>query len=154
MDGQRHPKPSKELLNVKRQGFVFGEHRRFLRRPQYFCKGESTDGHILIVGGAGAGKTSGLAIPSLLGWNSRIFAVDIKGELSAATAGKPGQRKIFNPMRPDTCGFDPFYLLRHSDNPSQEAHEIAAALVPEPTSVKDPFWVRGAQNLLAGFILH
>jgi type IV secretory pathway TraG/TraD family ATPase VirD4 len=57
-------------------------------------------------------------------------------------------------MRLDTYGFDPFYLLRGSDNPSQEAHEIAAALVPEPASVKDPFWVRGAQNLLAGFVLH
>ena len=149
MDGQKHPKPPKGLLNVKARGFVFGTYKH-----KYFTKSEGTDGHILICGGAGSGKSSSLAIPSLRAWQSAVFAIDIKGELSAATASKPGQRKIFNPMLPGTYGFDPFYLLRGSVNPTQEAHEIAAALVPEPANTKDPFWVRGAQNLLAGFILH
>ena len=151
---ERHPRPPKELLVVKEQGFIFGIYRRFLRKPQYFHKNENTDGHILICGGAGSGKSSSLAIPSLLSWKSAIFAIDIKGELSAATANKPGQRKIFNPMGHDTYGLDPFYLLRDSDNPTQDTHEIAAALVPEPANIKDPFWVKSAQNLLAGFILH
>ena len=32
--------------------------------------------------------------------------------------------------------------------------QIAAAILPEPADIKDPFWVRAAQNLLTGFILH
>ena len=150
----RNPKPPKELLSVKPQGFVFGEIQQFFSQQQYFCKAEQTDGHILIVGGAGSGKSTGLAIPSLWAWQQRIFAIDIKGELSAATAGKPGQRKVFNPMNPDSWGYDPFYLLRHSDNPAQTAKEIAAAIIPEPANAKDPFWVQSAQNLLAGLILY
>jgi len=43
-------------------------------------------------------KGSGLAIPSLRAWRERIFAIDIKGELSVATADKPGSRKVFNPI--------------------------------------------------------
>ena len=142
-------KPPRDLLNIKAQGFVFGTHGR-----KFFVKPEDTDGHILICGGPGSGKSSSIAIPSLLGWGSRIFAIDIKGELSVATQDKPGERKLFNPMCHDSYGFDPFYLLRKSDNPTQDAHEIAAALIPEPANLKDPFWVHSAQTLLAGFILH
>ncbi|MCL2434410.1 MAG: type IV secretory system conjugative DNA transfer family protein, partial [Clostridia bacterium] len=150
----RHPKPPKELFTPNNQGFIFGEYRRSFCKPRYFFKDEYTDGHILICGGAGSGKSSSLAIPSLLAWQSAIFAIDIKGELSAATAHRPGERKIFNPMLPDTWGIDGFYALCNSDNPTQAAHEIAASLLPEPANVKDPFWVRSAQNLLAGFMLH
>jgi len=153
-DPYQSRKPPKQLLKRKVQGFVFGRYRQLLRRTSFFVKPEQADGHILVCGGAGSGKTSGLAIPSLLTWNSPIFAVDIKGELSAATAGKAAPRKVFNPMRLDTQGFDPFYLLRDNYNPSQEVHEIAAAILPEPADLKDPFWVRAAQNLLTGFILH
>ena len=145
---------TKQLLNRKVQGFVFGRYRPFLCRTRYFIKPEQADGHILVCGGAGSGKSSSIAVPSLLAWRSSVFAVDIKGELSAATAGRTAPRKIFNPMRHDTQGFDPFYLLYDSDNPSQEAHEIAAAIIPEPANIRDPFWVRAAQNLLTGFILH
>ena len=154
MENHKNPKPPRELLNVKAQGFVFGEYHQFLRKSQYFCKPEQTDGHILIVGGAGSGKSTGLAIPSLRAWQQRIFAIDIKGELSAATTDKPAMRKVFNPIQPDSWGYDPYYLLHHSDNPAQAAKEIAAAIIPEPANVKDPFWVQAAQNLLTGFLLH
>ena len=150
----KQKKPPKELLNNNVQGFVFGLYRSFLGELRYFHKKENMDGHILVCGGAGSGKSSSLAIPSLLAWNSRVFAIDIKGELSAATTGKATPRKIFNPTSVDTYGFDPFYLLHESDNPSQDAHEIAAAIIPEPANSKEPFWVQAAQNLLAGFVLH
>jgi type IV secretion system protein VirD4 len=152
-DQPKQSKPPKELLTLNHQGFIFGEYQRLFCQPRYFFKHEQTDGHILVCGGAGSGKSSGIAIPSILGWQNAVFAIDIKGELSAATAHEPGQHKIFNPASLDTWGFDPFYLLRESDNPAQEAHEIAAAIIPEPANLKDPFWVRAAQNLLTGFIL-
>jgi type IV secretion system protein VirD4 len=151
MDKPQNPKPPKELLNGNLQGFVFGLHRRFWRRVRYFIKDEQADGHILVCGGAGSGKSSSIAIPSISAWRSSVFAIDIKGELSAATRSK---RKTFNPTSVDTHGFDPFYLLRGSDNPAQEAKEIALALIQEPAGAKDPFWIRAAQNLLTGFLLH
>jgi len=147
-------KPPKELLSFEPQGFIFGEYRRAFQKPQYFFKSEQTDGHILIVGGPGSGKSSGLAIPSLLAWRSSIFAIDIKGELSAATANKPGQRKVFNPMRESSWGYDPYCLLRQSDNPAQEAMEIAQTILPIPPDIKDPHWIDSARNMLMGFMLH
>jgi type IV secretion system protein VirD4 len=153
MEKQPSKKPPKEILTLNNQGFLFGEYKTLLKK-QYFTKSEDTDGHILIIGGAGSGKSSSIAIPSINAWQERIFAIDIKGELSAATANKPSKRKIFNPMSLDTYGFDPFYLLRESDNPAQDAKEIALAIIQEPANAKDPFWVKSAQNLLTAFLLH
>jgi type IV secretion system protein VirD4 len=144
-------KPPPELLNANHQGFVFGLYQRFLRQPQYYYKPENEDGHILVCGGAGSGKSSSIAIPSIKSWRNAIFAIDIKGELSAASTAKS---KIFNPVSLDTHGFDPFYLLRESSNPAQDAKEIALALIQEPANAKDPFWIKAAQNLLTGLLLH
>ena len=47
-------------------GFIFGK-----LGNKYISKKEDKDGHILIVGGAGSGKTSCIAIPSLLAWREK-----------------------------------------------------------------------------------
>lgn len=43
---------------------------------------EGADGHILIVGGSGSGKSTGIAMPTLQTWRRPIVVTDIKGELS------------------------------------------------------------------------
>ena len=57
-------------------GVVFGKQEK-----AYIAKPEELDGHVLVVGGVGSGKSSCVAIPTLKAWNQRIFAIDIKGEL-------------------------------------------------------------------------
>jgi len=58
-------------------GFVFGKYNN-----DYVLKPETEDGHIMIVGGVGSGKSTCIAIPTLRSWRASIFAIDIKGELS------------------------------------------------------------------------
>jgi len=129
-------------------GFVFGK-----LGDKYVTKKETKDGHILVVGGAGSGKSSCVAIPSLLAWNSAVYCIDIKGELHQHSHKKRPNAKIFNPLDENTYGYDPFYALKQSDNPAQEARAIALALVPTPQDVKDPFWNESAQNVMTAAIL-
>ena len=80
------------------------------------------------------------------------FAIDVKGELYE-NAGSC-MSKVFNPFCEDTYGYDPFWALHDSDNPSQETRAIAEAVIPKPHDIKDPFWLESAQSILTGAILH
>ena len=132
-------------------GVVFGK-----LGSKYVTMPETTDGHILIIGGAGSGKTAAVAIPTLLSWKERVFAIDIKGELYEKTkkARGEGRIKVFNPTDPNACGYDPFYILRHTDDIAGEARALALSICPLSAEVKDPFWIKSAQNMLTGFILY
>ena len=130
-------------------GFVFGKHN-----DNYVIKPEDKDGHILVVGGVGRGKSSCIAMPTLRAWKSPVFAIDIKGELSGYARKYRPSMRIFNPQDKNAYGYDPFMFLSTSSNPAQEARAIAQAIIPLPPDTKDPFWIENAQTLLTGAILH
>jgi type IV secretion system protein VirD4 len=142
-------KPPKPMLSKRAEGFVFGQKFR-----SYLVKPEDRDGHILVVGGAGSGKSRYVAIPSIQAWRRRVFAIDIKGELAAKAGDYRPSLKIFNPLKPDACGYDPFFLLSRGGNLAEDMREVVFAIVPKPAEIKDPFWVDGARNLLTGALLH
>lgn len=136
--------------NVK--GFFFGK-----QKGKYVTKPENADGHILVIGGAGSGKTAGIAIPTLMTWKEPVFAIDIKGELYEKTSKKrnPEKIKIFNPMDKNAFGYDPFYMLKNTDDLSGEARALALSICPlPPVDIKEPYWIQNAQNMLTGFIIY
>lgn len=132
-------------------GVVFGK-----LGGKYATMPETTDGHILVIGGAGSGKTAAIAIPTLMSWKERVFAIDIKGELYEKTrkARSGAQIKVFNPTDRGACGYDPFYVLKHTDDISGEARALALSICPLAADVKDPFWIKSAQNMLTGFLVY
>ena len=138
-----------EIQNASPCGVVFGK-----QDEKYIIKPAEEDGHILVVGGVGSGKSSCIAIPTLKNWNHRFFAIDIKGELyKKVSANRPNVR-VLNPLDPFGWGYDPYFCLRRSRNPAQEARAIAQAIIPLPPEIKDPFWIESAQNIFTASILH
>lgn len=142
---QANTKDMKVSKNIV-TGFFFGT-----SKGQYITKKENKDGHILIIGGAGSGKSTCIAIPTLSTWKNRVFAIDIKGELSKKSKRKAN---IFCPTDSKSYGYDPYYMLKRSNNQVQEAREIVLSLIPLKEDVKDPFWIQSAQNLLTAIILY
>jgi type IV secretion system protein VirD4 len=147
---RRNPETAdRRLLSRKPEGVIFGKQGfRYVRRNT------DQDGHILVLGGSGSGKTSCLAVPSLIAWESVAFAVDIKGELYRKTRWKRPRIKAFNPLDKDSYGYDPFYLLDQSDNRVGAARQIVQALIDLQPGAREPFWAQAAQNLLTGCVLH
>jgi len=131
------------------RGFVFG-----VDKKGYVVKPEDKDGHIMVVGGVGSGKSTRIAMPTLRAWQSRVFAVDIKGELSNYAKRYRPNIKIFNPKDKNAYGYDPYAFLRDSSNIAQESRAIAQLIIPLPPENKDPFWIDSAQTVLTGAILH
>jgi type IV secretion system protein VirD4 len=141
--------PIEKLYSPKLSGFVFGRRKR-----RYVTKPEGMDGHALIVGGVGSGKSSCIAIPTLRAWNNSVFAIDIKGELYNHTQHFRPNIKVFNPLDTTSYGYNPYYCLRTSHNPTQEARAISQAIIPLPPDIKDGFWIESAQNIFTACILH
>lgn len=132
-------------------GVVFGK-----LGGKYAIMPETTEGHALIIGGARSGKTSAIAIPTLMSWKERVFAIDIKGELYEKTkkARNEAQIKVFNPTDRNAYGYDPYFMLKSADDISSAARQLAMSICPLPAEVKDPFWIKGAQNMLTGLMIY
>lgn len=138
-----------DLLSKKPTGVIFGT-----QKNKFITKPENQDGHVLVIGGAGSGKSSCIAIPSLMSWQERIFAIDIKGELYQKTKDKRKNIKVFNPSDTTACGYNPFYILDESKNLGADMKSIVMAIIPLPPNTKDPFWINSAQNFLTGALLY
>ena len=146
-----NPQPTDRIVRNTREGIIFGN-----KNGQIVGRHENMDGHVMVVGGTGSGKSSCVVIPTLRAWQSSIFAMDIKdgGELYEKCKQFRPNIKVFNPKDENAYGYDPYIFLRESTNPAQEARAIAQAIIPLPPEAKEPFWIESAQSILTGAILH
>ena len=117
---------------------------------------QGAEGHIVIIGGSGSGKSSGIAAPSMESYKGPMVVTDIKGELSRlysqlyakGTATRPFI--IFDPTDPKSPCYDPFIFLRKDDGRNLEANleDIVKAILPDIPGNIDKFWRESAQSLL------
>jgi type IV secretion system protein VirD4 len=139
-----------QLISTAPHGVIFGR-----QHGKYIIKPEHTDGHVMVVGIPGSGKSTCVAIPTLRNWRGSVFAIDIKGELYTQTRQYRQNIKVFAPQNANFAfGYDPYFFLKNSDNTAQEARAIAQSIVPLPPNIKDTFWIESAQAVLTGAILH
>lgn len=125
-------------------GIVFGrKDGKLVEKPPQL------EGHGLVVGGPGTGKSRGVAIPTLLRWPGAALVIDVKGELSEVTAkARSGAAVyIFDPFR-GGHSYDPLRECQTVDG----AQELARTLIPEPPK-GEPFWAKSAQGIFAAAVL-
>lgn len=117
---------------------------------QYIGIPQGTEGNVLIIGGCGSGKSSGIAKPTLCTWRGSICATDVKGELSDFYKNLYEQGivtrpfKIFDPMQDNCSGYDSFYCISQDNDYDliNKVQEIASIIIPLPPDIKEPFWIQ------------
>lgn len=149
-----YPRVPKKMKFKQPTGVVLGKYK-----GKYVCRALNADGHVFCIGGTGSGKSSCVVIPTLLSNpKARIFAVDIKGELSFKTAKYANKHNlIFNPQDRSKYGYDAFYSLNKNTNGQkilETMQTIAYSLISMPAGLKDPFWKNSARNLLIGLLIY
>ena len=157
--------PNQLYLKKKEPGVFFGyanesEHDMYVGMPQ------GTDGNIIIIGGNGSGKSSGIIKPTLETWQGAICATDIKGELAEhyqkvyecalqnGTEVRP--YIIFDPAEPEGLGYDPFWWISQDDaaNLPTNIMDVVHTIIPEPPRDDQPFWIQSEQATLAAGLLY
>lgn len=127
------------------RGLVFGrdDGKHLVTKP------DEKDGHVMVLGGSGSGKTKSMALPSLINWTGSAICIDPKGELAEKTAHlRPGKSYIFNPSLED-CDQ---YNLVSACRTVEAAQDLAQVLMPLSKS-GDQFWTRCGQGILAGCLI-
>ena len=106
-----------------------------------------TDGHALVIGGSGSGKSSAILIPTLLSVSHiGLFCIDIKGELWSKTRRLDDDRVVIVDFQDrNLFGWDALAALNRKASPSDQDIRI-------PISAKDgqEFWKQSARSLLIG----
>lgn len=145
-------------------GFFFGGMNQF-EPDGYIGMPQGAEGHILVAGGSGSGKSS-MAKATLTAWGGAICATDIKGELSewyvrlseeSLQAGRILRPYIiFDPMQDDGPAYDPFWWLLHDHETELASNidEMALAIIPHLPDEKEPFWSDAERDILSAALLH
>jgi type IV secretion system protein VirD4 len=116
----------------------------------------------IVLGAPGSHKTTAIAIPSLSTFRGSIIALDIKPKGKMLPIWQSFKQRngkpllIFNPMNPDSWGYNPLLILKLSDgkNKVQHAKEIALSILSTISEDRDKVWRRTAQLYLSAVILY
>ena len=131
-----------------------------LGKGYYVGKASEDDGHVLVVGTNGSGKSVFIAKSTLETWRDPFVILDIKGELSEHYRRLAKKRRVERPYKvfdPANGGahYNPYALLNvNAPDFSQCVREIADAIIPLPLDVREPYWIEMARNLLSGAIAY
>ncbi len=104
--------------------------------------------NLLIIGGSGSGKTTGIVIPNILLANCTNVILDIKGDLIKKYAGYLKQHGVVvkslnlkNPLESDR--FNPFLYIKNYSDLIGLITNIQNSVTPPDAQKGDPFWQDG-----------
>ncbi|MDO4566096.1 MAG: type IV secretory system conjugative DNA transfer family protein [Oscillospiraceae bacterium] len=114
--------------------------------------------NVLVIGGSGAAKTRGYALPNLLEANTNYVVTDPKSELLTAT-GAFFKAQGYDVRVLDLVNFEqsdcynPFVYLRDDKDVLKLVTNLISATTPKNSHESDPFWVKAETALLQALIL-
>ncbi len=115
--------------------------------------------NILVVGGSGAGKSRGFALPNIMQCCCSMVITDPKAELLRKTGGlleKQGYEvRVFDLINPDTsfC-YNPFEYVHDDKDVLRLISNLIQNTTPKGSQSSDPFWEKSETALLLALMLY
>ena len=139
----RHPAQAKGVLFGKKFGLLA-------------YSPEQDEGHILVLGPSGTGKTSALLIPTLRSWQGTALVVDISGDISA-NVNTPN-KIVFDPTSENCIPYDVFASINEvtDDTERQERLEqLAYLLLPDKANDSEAsiFFTKNGRKMITAALI-
>lgn len=143
-------------------GIVIGLNKKKL----FVCIREDKDGHIVIFGGTGSGKTSQILIPTLRVFRGRAFVIDISGDISKKTKKYRSKALTFAPLSEKSIPYDVYYPLRRINVKSMTPHvedeinnffvKLCYTLIPDEINLGDTerYYREGGRSMLTAALVY
>lgn len=115
--------------------------------------------NILVVGGSGAGKSRGFALPNIMQCCCSMVITDPKAELLRKTGGllekKGYEVRVFDLINPDTsfC-YNPFEYVHDDKDVLRLISNLIQNTTPKGSQSSDPFWEKSETPLLQALMLY
>lgn len=115
--------------------------------------------NILVVGGSGAGKSRGFALPNIMQCCCSMVITDPKAELLRKTGGllekKGYEVRVFDLINPDTsfC-YNPFEYVHDDKDVLRLISNLIQNTTPKGSQSSDPFWEKSETALLQALLLY
>ena len=115
--------------------------------------------NILVVGGSGAGKSRGFALPNIMQCCCSMVITDPKAELLRKTGGllekKGYEVSVFDLINPDTsfC-YNPFEYVHDDKDVLRLISNLIQNTTPKGSQSSDPFWEKSETALLQALMLY
>ena len=115
--------------------------------------------NILVVGGSGAGKSRGFALPNIMQCCCSMVITDPKAELLRKTGGllekKGYEVRVFDLINPDTsfC-YNPFEYFHDDKDVLRLISNLIQNTTPKGSQSSDPFWEKSETALLQALMLY
>lgn len=115
--------------------------------------------NILVVGGSGAGKSRGFALPNIMQCCCSMVITDPKAELLRKTGGllekKGYEVRVFDLINPDTsfC-YNPFEYVHDDKDVLRLISNLIQNTTPKGSQSSNPFWEKSETALLQALMLY
>ena len=127
-DNRNNDTKLKTINKDKAEGFIFGK----VNNNKVAYSPTDEEGHIVIFGGSGSGKTSALLIPSLRVWKGNAFVIDISGDI---IKNVPNNNAIvYDVEDKNTIPFNIFGsidLMLYEEDRNEALEKLAFLLMPD-----------------------
>ena len=139
----RHP--------VQAKGILFGKKFGLLAYSP-----EQDEGHILVLGPSGTGKTSALLIPTLRSWQGTALVVDISGDISA-NVNTPN-KIVFDPTAESCIPYDVFASINAVPDETEQQErleQLAYLLLPDKANDSEAgiFFTKNGRKMIAAALI-
>lgn len=139
----RHP--------VQAKGILFGKKFGLLAYSP-----EQDEGHILVLGPSGTGKTSALLIPTLRSWQGTALVVDISGDISA-NVNTPN-KIVFDPTSESCIPYDVFASINavaDETERQERLEQLAYLLLPDKANDSEAgiFFCKNGRKMITAALI-
>lgn len=150
---RKKAKQVKKKCKRKAHGVIFGK-----KLGKYYFSPTDAEGHIVVFGGSGLGKTQAVLCPTLQSWTNggTSFVIDISGDISEKI--DVPNKLVYEPERSDTTPYNVFGAIdaiQDKDDKNEALTSLAHLLMPDDEKMSDAgkyYNTEGRKILIASFI--
>lgn len=133
------------------RGILFGKKLSLLAYSP-----EQDEGHILVLGPSGTGKTSALLIPTLRSWQGTALVVDISGDISA-NVNTPN-KIVFDPTAENCIPYDVFASINAVTDETERQErleQLAYLLLPDKANDSEAgiFFCKNGRKMITAALI-